>query len=203
MTEDEFKTECLNLVAIHEGLKLDVGKKCSHDPDEHNFCSAVIEKDGKRVGSTLVSYSNPSALKAKRYQEAGYNILSEVGDVANKVINRGGRQDLHTEVRLINQMASDPSLNIPHTNIYLFTTRSVCNTCRSAILGVAKKLNHINFYVFELRAEKYITEIAYYADLSLKVQDRKTLSHSAINYEAKNNNDDKASFGAHFRPVGH
>lgn len=131
------------LIAANDGYK--------HDPEAHNLCSAVCQMtDGTNY--EFLSYSNPSglAVNVRKY------VLSSFipGDkIQNAIIQRGGMQDLHTEVRLLNYMADQGIFNKDGT-VSFFSTRSICTTCADAI-GMAQRkfAKNVAFIPFELRAE--------------------------------------------------
>src|SRR5450830_1247216 len=98
MNVEEMKEYALSFAAVYAFLVMDITAK-GHDPDAHNLCSAVINLPDGRM-EVLYSYSNPSALRKALVAE--YEFV--IGDVPVKIIDRGGMQDLHTEVRLINHV---------------------------------------------------------------------------------------------------
>jgi hypothetical protein len=122
-----------------------------HDPEAHNLCTAVVERPNLET-ETYISYSNPSGLKTKPMRFVAKSLIPE-GRPHKCIVQRPGRQDLHTEVRLLNYLYSVDLLNGPGT-VTLFSTRSVCTTCRHAIAAVQKAVaKQCGLIALELRAE--------------------------------------------------
>jgi hypothetical protein len=149
MNADLVKTYAQNLLFLYvELIAANDGYK--HDPEAHNLCSAVCEmSDGV---SEYVSYSNPSGLAVNVRK---YVLSAFIPDVKihNAVIERGGMQDLHTEVRLLNYLHSIGMFDKVGT-ISFFSTRSVCKTCADAIAEAQRKFaRNVAFVPFELKAE--------------------------------------------------
>lgn len=141
----------VELMAANDGYK--------HDPEAHNLCSAVCEMtDGTYE---FLSYSNPSglAVNVKKYVLGAFIPDTKIH---NAIIQRGGMQDLHTEVRLLNYMHAQGIFSKIGT-VSFFSTRSVCKTCASAIALAQKTFaQHVAFVPFELKAEdrgKQLSEI--------------------------------------------
>ena len=131
MNVDQIKDHALALAGLYDMLRHDL-EAYVHDIDAHNLCSAVVEKWGGG-SETFYSYSNPSGLPV--HIRAAYNFI--IGDVPVKFINRGGMQDLHTEVRLINYLFSNHYLDGKYT-VTFFSSRTVCATCRAAIMQTVR-----------------------------------------------------------------
>jgi hypothetical protein len=151
MTLDDVKKHALQLAAIYAWVVKDLSHRV-YDPDQHNLCSAVVEQSDRIIG-TYFSYSNPSALPKEMVE----NYAFILGDDAPQIIGRGGMQDLHTEVRLINYLSTKKWLVSPNV-IAFFSTRSVCATCREAILGTMLKLGGaVPFMAWEFKVELHGT----------------------------------------------
>lgn len=150
MNQEQMRTHCLQFGAAYYQLLADTSAT-QHDPDEHNLCSAVVEHPQFGTMETIYSYSNPSALRARRF--ADYHLVE--GEVANKLIDRGGMQDLHTEVRLINYLY-DRDLLGTNTVVSFFSSRSVCGTCRPAIYETMRLLQgRCAFMAYEFKVEVF------------------------------------------------
>ncbi len=144
MTIDQVRDHALHLAALYGMLMADMHR---HDVDAHNLCSAVVERSGRIVG-VYFSYSNPSALPAP--VRAAYNFVEGRGIA--KLIDRGGMQDLHTEIRLINHLYASGELTAG-TVVSFFSSRSCCATCRSAILSTMQLLSgSIALMAYEFKA---------------------------------------------------
>lgn len=150
MTEQEIIKYAENLHFLYAELIL-ANDGYKHDPEAHNLCSAVCQMtDGTNY--EFVSYSNPSglAINVRKY------VLSSLipnGKIINAIIQRGGMQDLHTEVRLLNYMA-DQGIFSKTGTVSFFSTRSICPTCVKAIGYAQEKFaKNIAFIPFELKAE--------------------------------------------------
>lgn len=149
MTEDEIVSYAQNLYAAYCLLIIE-NDGFAHDPEKHNLCSAIVSNSGGV--KEYLSYSNVSGLsKSVRTFVQGSLIPST--PVVNPLIKRGGMQDLHTEVRLINYLYSIGELERAGT-VHFFSTRTVCKTCAEAI-GFAQKscAMHVAFMPCELKAE--------------------------------------------------
>ena len=159
MNADQMRDHCLQFAALYAFLQQDTAHR-KHDPDAHNLCGAVIENRGAGTSETLFSYSNPSALKGAAYE--GYDFVLGSGNSLN-IINRGGMQDLHTEVRLLNALyGANKFFN--GAEISFFSSRSVCPTCRAAIYSVMQKTNgQVAIMAYEFKVEKFgsMTENVY------------------------------------------
>ena len=134
-------------------------ERMKHDIDAHNLCSAVVAFHNHPT-QTFYSYSNPSALQARRFQQ--YEFVTAKGLGNAKVINRGNgpmSPDNHTEVRLLNHLWSQFSAR-QFTSIWFFSTRTCCDTCRSAIYQFMAAVQ-IPVFAYEFRAEKYGTPTEY------------------------------------------
>lgn len=159
MSLDEIKEQARILAALTCFLDEDVdtGKYSVFD---HNVCSAYIEyPDGRK--ETLFSYSNPSRLKKGLIGEYEFIIASGIPD---KIIARGGMQDLHTEVRLLNFLYEYRLKGITGAVINFFSMRSVCDTCRAAIYTFMKEVNGRHAVTaYEFKIEKYgcVTDYVY------------------------------------------
>lgn len=152
MTEEEVKKHGFNLYALYVELVL-VNKDYAHDPEAHNLCSAVCQfTDGTNY--ELLAYSNPSSL-ATNVKKYVLGSLIPANKIHRAIIDRGGMQDLHTEVRLLNYLADQGYLGKTGT-ISFFSTRSVCKTCAEAI-AKAQKICAANvaFIPYELKAETW------------------------------------------------
>jgi hypothetical protein len=171
MTLDDVKTHALQMAAAYAFLIQDMHK---HDVDAHNLCSAVVERGGQTL-ATFFAYSNLSAIPAKLQQV--YCFVD--GKVDNKLINRGGMQDLHTEVRLINHLYANGYL-VANTVVSFFSSRSCCATCRRAIMETMRLLSGtVALMAYEFKAEAHgsITENVYPI-----MQDR-SASQAVLGYE--------------------
>lgn len=150
MNEQTAQAHALELLALYtELVQLNAGY--AHDPEEHNLCTAVVERAGAAT-ETYISYSNPSSLKTVPTRSVKASLIPE-GRPHKCLIHRPGRQDLHTEVRLLNYLYSIGRLSQTGT-VTMFSTRSVCKTCRSAIAAVQTEVaKKCGLVAFELRAE--------------------------------------------------
>lgn len=174
MNEDQMKQHALELAGIYYML-LDDTKHVKHDPDAHNVCSAVVQPMGGGPTETYYSYSNISALKAQKYQK--YTWVT--GEEGAKIINRGGFQDYHTEVRLINGLYAKGKM-VDGTVIFFFSSRTVCNTCRPAIYTAMRFLQgRVGFMAFEFRVEQHGT----LTDNIYPIHQTSGQQHGGINYE--------------------
>ena len=173
MTEEQMKSHALELASVYSSLLEDT-TGIKHDPDEHNVCSAVVE-----VGThaeTFYAYSNVSALKAKKYSH--YTWVT--GEEGAKLINRGGMQDLHTEVRLINGLYAKGKL-VQNAVVTFFSSRTVCNTCRPAIYTAMQMLaGRVAIMAFEFRVEQHGTLTAQI----YPIHQTRGHFHGGIDYEA-------------------
>ena len=127
---------------------------------DHNVCSAYIEYPNGR-NETLFCYSNPSKLKKELIDEYEFIIAS---DITYKIINRGGMQDLHTEVRLLNYLYEYRLKETSGAVINFFSMRSVCNTCRKAIYTFMKNVNGrhaVTAYEFKIEKFDYVPDYVY------------------------------------------
>lgn len=150
MNLEQMRAHALEMAFVYEGLKQDLANYVE-DIDAHNLCSAVIEHGAKHE-KTLYSYSNPAALPQKIKKEY---VDLVIGDVAKKFIVRGGMQDLHTEVRLINQLYNDGFLT-DNRVVTFFSSRSVCASCRAAIVTTYKTFGRsCAFNAMEFKVEAY------------------------------------------------
>ncbi len=175
MTEQEMKDHALVLASVYASL-LDDTKHVKHDPDAHNVCSAVVQPMGGAPAETYFSYSNISALKAQKYQK--YNWIT--GEEGAKIINRGGFQDYHTEVRLINGLYAKGKM-VDGTIIFFFSSRTVCNTCRPAIYTAMQILQgRVGIMAFEFRVEQHGT----LTDNVYPIHQTSGQQHGGINYES-------------------
>lgn len=162
MNIQEACEHALFLSCAYNFLKLDLAEiRPNHDVDEHNLCSAVVECYGQDP-ITVLSYSNPSGLPVS------INDFYEfvIGRVPNPVIVRGGMQDLHTEVRILNQLydqgylTPDSGVNV----ITFFSSRTCCPTCRDAINTVQNQFSRkVALNAIEFKAEYHgtVTEYMY------------------------------------------
>ncbi len=150
MNEEAAQEHALHLLALYvEIMQANEGYK--HDPEEHNLCTAVVEP-ARGATETYVSYSNPSCLTTLPTRGIRATLIPE-GRPHRCLIHRPGRQDLHTEVRLLNYLYSIERLSRPGT-VTLFSTRSVCTTCRSAIATAQTAVSRqTGLVALELRAE--------------------------------------------------
>jgi hypothetical protein len=147
MTLDDVQTHALHMAAAYAFLVQDMHK---HDVDAHNLCSAVVERGGQAL-ATFFAYSNLSAIPAQLQQAYGF----VDGKVSHKLIDRGGMQDLHTEVRLINHLYANGYL-VANTVISFFSSRSCCATCRRAIMETMRLLNGtVALMAYEFKAEAH------------------------------------------------
>jgi hypothetical protein len=152
MNVEQMQQHARELAAMYEFLRSDM-EKYVHDIDAHNLCSAVVELGGVPVASALYSYSNPSDLP-KKIKDA-YAFI--IGDVDHKFVERGGMQDLHTEVRLINHLFNANYLTQNHV-VTFFSSRSVCASCRSAIMATQESFARTcAFNAMEFKAEVHGT----------------------------------------------
>lgn len=150
MNELQMKSHALTLAGIYGFLLEDTSHRV-YDVDAHNLCSAVVEREGVEI-RTFVSYSNPSSIKSL---VGPYELVG--GDVDDKLVDRGGMQDLHTEVRLINHLHAAGLLVSPNV-VTFFSSRSVCDTCREAILDTMQRLEgRVPFMALEFKAELFGT----------------------------------------------
>lgn len=148
MTKEEVKEQARILAAMYAFLDQD-RSTTNYRVDDHNVCSAFIEYGDNRT-ETFFCYSNPSALKARKF--AGYNLVVDK-DFSKKLIDRGGMIDLHTEIRLINYLYAHDKLK-PNTVVSFFSSRSVCGTCRSAIYDAMRSLSgQVAFMAYEFKVE--------------------------------------------------
>lgn len=149
MNEDEIVAYAQNLYSAYCLLILE-NEGYVHDPEAHNLCSAIVKNSAGTY--EFLSYSNVSGLSQKvRLFVQGSLIPST--PVTNPLIARGGMQDLHTEVRLINYLYSIGLLS-QSGMVYFFSTRSVCKTCAEAIAAAQKHCaQHVAFMPCELKAE--------------------------------------------------
>lgn len=149
MTQEQVAQHALQLAAMYAFLAADMYR---HDVDAHNLCSAVVERGGRTLGAWF-AYSNLSALPAKLRDV--YNFVD--GKVDMKLIDRGGMQDLHTEIRLINHLHASGELTAG-TVVSFFSSRSCCATCRSAIMATMRLLNGtVALMAYEFKAEAHGT----------------------------------------------
>ncbi len=150
MNEQTAQDHALHLLALYtELMQLNAGY--AHDPEAHNLCTAVVERSNGAT-ETYISYSNPSSLKTVPTRSVRASLIPE-GRPHKCLIHRPGRQDLHTEVRLLNYLYSIGRLDQAGT-VTMFSTRSVCTTCRSAIATVQKSVSRTcGLVALELRAE--------------------------------------------------
>lgn len=148
MTFDMVKEQARILAAMYAFLDEDRSTP-TYQVIDHNVCSAYVEYvDG--TNEAFFCYSNPSALKAKKFD--CYNLVKD-DMIINKLINRGGMMDLHTEVRLINYLYSVGKLK-PGTVVNFFSSRTVCDTCRTAIYTAMKTLfGSVAFMAYEFKVE--------------------------------------------------
>lgn len=159
MNIEQVKEHALILASGYFILGLNIAScGSSYDIDAHNLCSAVIERWGQPT-ETIFSYSNPSGLP-KGADAAFLNLVS--GKVRNPIVDRGGMQDLHTEVRIINYLNDAGYFDagqVPAV-VTFFSSRSVCPTCRSAIASVinpekGNKGRNVAFNAMDFKAEYY------------------------------------------------
>ena len=149
MNEATAQEHALHLLALYTEL-VQANEGCAHDPEEH-LCTAVVERSSGAT-ETFISYPNPSGLRTRAMQGVPASLIP-VGRPHRCLIHRSGRQDLHTEVRLLNHLYSIERLSRPGT-VTLFSTRSVCTTCRSAIATVQAAVSRqCGLVAPELRAE--------------------------------------------------
>jgi hypothetical protein len=145
------------LVALYTEL-IGAAEGYAHDPQAHNLCLAVCEFS---TGvEEYLSYSNPSALKAKALKYFRSSLIPYEPSPNNALVSRAGpsgqvpMQDLHTEVRLINYLHSIGRL-ARAGSVTMFSTRTVCPTCRQAIYDTQKATAlTCSFGAIELEAEK-------------------------------------------------
>ena len=153
MTEEEVKKYAFNLYALYVEL-LATNKGYAHDPEAHNLCSAVCNFVGGE-NYEFLAYSNPSGL-ATNVKKYVLGSLIPTNKINGAIIDRGGMQDLHTEVRLLNYMADQGYLAKTGT-ISFFSTRSVCSTCAKAIAWVqALCAKNVALIPYELKAETWV-----------------------------------------------
>lgn len=157
MTEDVIKAQA-NLLASLFCFLEDDRDTATYKVEDHNICSAVIEKNGL-VSNPYMSYSNGSRISKKMRCE--YEFIPDL-KTDNKLINRGGMQDLHTEIRLLNYLHASGTLQGP-CDIHLFSSRSVCPTCLSAIQELRYSLHSqgIQIFFYSLKAENGITDCVF------------------------------------------
>lgn len=152
MNEVKAENHALQLLALYTEL-MQANEGYAHDPEEHNLCTAVVERPGKET-ETYISYSNPSGLTTRPMRTVVASLIP-AGRPHRCLIHRPGRQDLHTEVRLLNYLYSIGRLSQAGT-VTLFSTRSVCTTCRSAIATAQAALSRsCGLVALELRAEDH------------------------------------------------
>ncbi len=150
MNEETARDHALHLLALYTEL-VQANAGYAHDPDEHNLCTAVVER-ANAATETYISYSNPSGLTTNAMRSVRASLIP-AGRPHRCLIHRPGRQDLHTEVRLLNYLYSIERLSRAGT-VTLFSTRSVCTTCRSAIATVQAAVSRqCGLVALELRAE--------------------------------------------------
>lgn len=153
-TLEEVVSSARELMAMYAFLMQDT-EGLKHDIDSHNLCSAVVGFEGL-PSATLYSYSNPSALTAKRFDQYEFVKANEMGDL--KFINRGCgpmSPDNHTEIRLLNHVYREVYTR-PSNSITFFSTRTVCDLCRPQIYKFIESVQ-IPVMAFEFRAEVYGT----------------------------------------------
>lgn len=156
----ELAAECARLLLLlYEELKV-IHEDLKHDPEAHNLCLAVVEESGKNQQEFL-SYSSPAALSVagKKFLGTALANAMVVGAPSGVTpfINRGGMQDLHTEVRLINFLAAAGLLRqVGSTNnvITFFSTRTVCPGCQKAIITAQNAYPGTGFVFVSLHAEE-------------------------------------------------
>ena len=150
MNETNAQDHALHLLALYAEL-VQASADYAHDPEEHNLCTAVVERSNG-TSETYISYSNPSSLTTVPMRGIRASLIPE-GRPHRCLIHRPGRQDLHTEVRLLNYLYSIDRLSQPGT-VTMFSTRSVCTTCRSAIATAQAAVSRTcGLVALELRAE--------------------------------------------------
>ena len=155
MSPEEIQTHAQNLYAPYCLLILENGGYV-HDPEAHNLCSAIFESEGRKW--EFLSYSNVSGLPA-RVRTFVQGSLIPATPVENPLIKRGGMQDLHTEVRLINYLHSIGMFSRTGV-LYFFSTRSVCKTCAKAISAAQQQhARTVAFVPLELKAESGLDSI--------------------------------------------
>lgn len=155
MTEDEIVQYAQNLYAAYCLLIIETDN-FAHDPEKHNLCSAIVTNSSGT--KEYLSYSNVGSLP-KGVKTFVQGSLIPSTPVHNPLIARGGMQDLHTEVRLINYLYSIGELTKSGT-VHFFSTRTVCPTCAKAI-GYAQNAcaKHVAFMPCELKAEEGLDSI--------------------------------------------
>lgn len=150
MTNEQLQKEALYLSGLY-CLLIQDRSTARYDVEKHNLCTAVIErKDG--LSKTWVAYSNPSGLRVGLRMD--YGIISDVLD-DEKLIGIGGMADYHTEVRLINYLYASGEINDGNATIYLFSSRSVCNTCKQGIIAARQILEpqNVDIKYYSLKCE--------------------------------------------------
>jgi hypothetical protein len=125
-----------------------------HDPEDHNICLAIVERP-RTASQVYWSYSNPSSLRADFLRGPLANVLVPNVEPHNKIIAAtGSRNDLHTEVRLLNYLHSIDLLS-NNSTITLLSSRSVCGSCAQKIYDLQKKIaDKCALVATELKAEK-------------------------------------------------
>lgn len=149
-TLQEVVASAQELMAMYAFLLKDT-ETLKHDIDSHNLCSAVVGFSGY-PSATLYSYSNPSSLSAKRFDQYDFVKANGIGDL--KIINRGTgpmSPDKHTEIRLLNHIYREVYTRTP-TSITFFSTRTVCGKCRPQIYNFIEQIQ-IPVMAWEFRAE--------------------------------------------------
>jgi len=150
MTNEQLEYEALYLAGLYCFL-IEDRNTARYDVEKHNLCTAVIERsDG--LSKTWVAYSNPSGIRLGLRRE--YGLISDVPN-AQRIIGIGGMADMHTEIRLINYLFANGEINDGNATIYLFSTRTVCKTCKQGIADAIQILQpqNVSIKYYSLRCE--------------------------------------------------
>lgn len=153
MTNEQLAHQGRILLGLYAWLA-DERNTAFYDVENHNLCTAVIETPNG-ISKTFVSYSNSSRLS--NGLRTAYEIVKDVPEDL-KLINIGGMADLHTERRLLNYIYAHNELPNGNCIIHLFSTRTVCETCKRGIVQARAILaqKNIGIKYYSLRSERSI-----------------------------------------------
>lgn len=168
MTDEELANQGRILLGLYKFLAED-RNTASYDVEDHNLCTAVIETQSG-ISNTFISYSNPSRL-SKELRES-YEIVQDVPE-DQKLINIGGMAGLHTEIRLLNYIYAHNKMPSGFYTIHLFSTRTVCGTCKNCIDQVRTYFapKNIGVKYYSLQSEKTIVLENLYDDEECRIID--------------------------------
>lgn len=168
MTNEELANQGRILLGLYAFLAED-RNTASYDVEDHNLCTAVIETPSG-ISKTFISYSNPSCLSDE--VKKNYEIVQDVPE-GQKLINIGGMAGLHTEIRLLNYIYAHNEMPSGFFIIHLFSTRTVCGTCKKCIDQVRAYFapKNIGVKYYSLKSEKPIVLDNLYDDEECRIID--------------------------------